>query len=451
MAYPLDTLLDQAMPLAGRLSAWRRELHRNPELPLEEEQTARLVEKTLDELGVSHRRVGPTGVLAVIAGQAQNAPHKVVALRADMDALPVCEVDDPARAAYRSQVEGRMHACGHDAHVAMLLGVAEVLAANVERFGGEVRLIFQPAEEIGRGARPFVDEGVLDGVDRIFGMHVSSDLPLGTVCLKPGPNNASVDHFAIDVEGVSTHVAQDGVDRIFGMHVSSDLPLGTVCLKPGPNNASVDHFAIDVEGVSTHVAHPELGVDALYIGSQIVVGLQAIVTRRLTPVEPLIIGMGVFESGTAYNIVAPHAHIEGTTRTVCEQTRAWVRGEIERVAQSMAAAYGGSATVSWTDVCAALVNDAEPCAEASAVAEAVFGRGNVIHDRPQSMGGDNFADLMVTPATPVPGAYAFLGSASDTVPGSGSSHHAVDFDIDERALPSGVALLAGCALYHLGV
>lgn len=404
MAYPLDTLLDQAMPLAGRLSAWRRELHRNPELPLEEEQTARLVEKTLDELGVSHRRVGPTGVLAVIAGQAQNAPHKVVALRADMDALPVCEVDDPARAAYRSQVEGRMHACGHDAHVAMLLGVAEVLAANVERFGGEVRLIFQPAEEIGRGARPFVDEGVLDGVDRIF-----------------------------------------------GMHVSSDLPLGTVCLKPGPNNASVDHFAIDVEGVSTHVAHPELGVDALYIGSQIVVGLQAIVTRRLTPVEPLIIGVGVFESGTAYNIVAPHAHIEGTTRTICEQTRSWVRGEIERVAQSMAAAYGGSATVSWTDVCAALVNDAEPCAEASAVAEAVFGRGNVIHDRPQSMGGDNFADLMVTPATPVPGAYAFLGSASDTVPGSGSSHHAVDFDIDERALPSGVALLAGCALYHLGV
>ncbi len=403
MAYSLDTLLDQAAPLADRLSAWRRELHRNPELPLEEEQTARLVERTLDELGVSHRRVGPTGVLAVIAGQAQDGPHKVIALRADMDALPVCEVDDPARAGYRSQVEGRMHACGHDSHVAMLLGVAQVLAANAGRFGGEVRLIFQPAEEIGQGAKPFVDEGVLDGVDRIF-----------------------------------------------GMHVSSDLPLGTVCLKPGPNNASVDHFAIDVEGVSSHVAHPELGVDALYIGSQIVVGLQAIVTRRLVPVEPLIIGVGVFESGTAYNIVAPRAHIEGTTRTVCEQTRSWVRGEIERVAQSMAAAYGGSATVSWTGVCAALVNDDEPCAEASAVAEAVFGEGNVIHDRPQSMGGDNFADLMTTPAIPVPGAYAFLGSASDAVPGSGSAHHAVDFDIDERALPSGVALLAGCALYHLG-
>lgn len=404
MTSSLASLADQAAALADSMSGWRRQIHRHPELSLEEEQTARLVEKALDELGVGHHRVGPTGVLAVIEGRApKEAACSVVALRADMDALPVREVGDPSRAAYRSQAEGCMHACGHDAHVAMLLGAASLLAANADRLSGEVRLIFQPAEEIGQGAKPFVDAGVLDGVDRLF-----------------------------------------------GLHVASDLPLGSVCLKPGPNNASVDRFAIDVEGVSAHVAHPELGVDALYIGSQIVVGLQAITTRRLVPTEPLVIGVGVFQSGTAYNIVAPRAHIEGTTRTVSQKTRAWVRGKIERVSHAMAQAYGGTATVSWTDVCAALVNDSEPCAEATAVAEALFGTERVLRDRPQSMGGDNFADLMAMPATPVPGAYAFLGTASDAVPGSGSAHHAVDFDLDERALPSGAALLAGCALYHLG-
>lgn len=240
------------------------------------------------------------------------------------------------------------------------------------------------------------------------------------------------------------------MDRIFGIHAASDLPLGTICLKPGPNNASVDHFSIDIEGVSSHVAHPELGVDALYIGSQIVGGLQAITTRRHNPVEPLVIGVGIFRSGTAYNIVAPHAHIEGTTRTVSEQTRMWVRAEIERLAQSMATAYGGTATTTWTGICAALVNDTLPCAEASAVARAIWGDEPVIQDRPQSMGGDNFADLMTTPTIPVPGAYAFLGTASNAVPGSTSAHHATDFDIDERALPGGTAFLAGCALYHLG-
>lgn len=403
MSYPLNTLMAQAAPLADRLSNWRREIHRQPELPLQEEKTAQLVEKTLDELGVSHRRVGPTGVLGVIRGRAAKGPSKVIALRADMDALPVHEVDDPTRAGYRSQVDGCMHACGHDSHVAMLLGAAELLAANADLFAGEVRLIFQPAEETGQGAKLFVGEGALDGVDRLF-----------------------------------------------GLHVSSDLPLGRVCLKPGPNNAAVDHFAIDVEGVSAHVAHPELGVDALYIGSLIVVGLQAIATRRLVPTEPLVIGVGVFHSGTAYNIVAPHARIEGTTRTVSQETRAWVRKEIERVAGSMAQAYGGTAVVTWTGVCAALVNDAEPCAEATTVAEALFGEANVVRERVQSMGGDDFADLMAMPAVPVPGAYAFLGTASDAVPGSASAHHAVDFDLDERALPSGAALLAGCALYHLG-
>lgn len=403
MAYPLETLLAQSLPLANQLSTWRRTIHRHPELGLQEEHTAQLIEAALDDLGIPHHRVGATGVLATITSRIGQGAPRVIALRADMDALPIQEVDDPARDTYRSRIEGCMHACGHDAHVAMLLGAAKLLAANTDRWQGEVRLIFQPAEEIGQGARPFVDEGTLDGVDRIF-----------------------------------------------GLHAASDLPLGTICLKPGPNNASVDHFSIDVEGVSSHVAHPELGVDALYIGSQIVGGLQAITTRRHNPIEPLVIGIGVFHSGTAYNIVAPHAHIEGTTRTVSEQTRMEVRAEIERVAQSMAAAYGGTVSITWTGICAALVNDALPCAEASAVARALWGDAPVVQDRPQSMGGDNFADLMATPAIPVPGAYAFLGTAGDAVAGSGSAHHAIDFDIDERALPGGAAFLAGCALYHLG-
>lgn len=205
----------------------RREFHQHPELSMQEFRTAQRIEEELDRLGIPHTRVGETGVLGTLRGEKEGG--RAVVLRADIDALPIEETHE---CAYRSQNPGVMHACGHDAHAACLLGGAKILAEHRDAFGGEVRLVFQPAEEIGQGAKPFIAAGVLDGAERVF-----------------------------------------------GLHTAHDLRSGTVGLKPGLNNAAVDHFRIEVHGKSTHVSTPHLGTDALYIASQIVVAVQGLVTR----------------------------------------------------------------------------------------------------------------------------------------------------------------------------
>ena len=220
------------------LISLRRDFHRYPELGLQEFRTARRIEEELDRFGIAHKRVGETGVLGILHGERKG--DRVIALRADIDALPIQETNEVE---YRSQTVGVMHACGHDAHTTCLLGAAKILAENRSQFGGEVRLIFQPAEEIGKGAKPFVEAGVLNGADRVF-----------------------------------------------GLHTAPEVPAGIVGLKPGLNNASVDHFKITIYGKSSHVSMPQLGVDALYIASQLVVALQALVTRRTSPVEPVYKG-----------------------------------------------------------------------------------------------------------------------------------------------------------------
>ena len=251
------------------LAALRREFHEHPELSLEEHRTAARIEEELDKLGISHRRVGETGVWATIRGEKPG--DKAVALRADIDALPIEETNDVG---YRSRAAGVMHACGHDAHAACLLGAARLLKQGCADFGGEVRLIFQPGEEIGKGAKPFIEAGVLAGAGRVFGLHTAAEVPSGTVGLKPGLNNAGVDFFRITVKGKSAHVSQ-----------------------------------------------PQLGVDALYIASQIVVAVQGIVTRTYSPVEPVIVGIGKMQAGTTYNAIAAEAMLEGTTRTVSHESR----------------------------------------------------------------------------------------------------------------------------------
>ena len=254
----------------------RREFHRHPELSLQEFRTAQRIEEELDKFGIPHTRVGETGVLGILKGEKENG--KVLVLRADIDALPIKETHE---CAYRSENAGVMHACGHDAHAACLLGAAKILAANRDAFGGEIRLVFQPGEEIGKGAKPFVAAGVLDGAERVF-----------------------------------------------GLHTAYDLEAGTVGLKPGINNAAVDHFRIRVHGKSTHVSTPHLGVDALYIASQIVVAVQGLVTRRTSPTEPVIIGIGKLNAGTTYNAVAAFAEMEGTTRTISQESRDRVRAQV---------------------------------------------------------------------------------------------------------------------------
>ena len=376
------------------LISLRRDFHRYPELGLQEFRTARRIEEELDRFGIAHKRVGETGVLGILHGGGKG--DRVIALRADIDALPIQETNEVE---YRSQTVGVMHACGHDAHTTCLLGAAKILAENRSQFGGEVRLIFQPAEEIGKGAKPFVEAGVLNGADRVF-----------------------------------------------GLHTAPEVPAGIVGLKPGLNNASVDHFKITIHGKSSHVSMPQLGVDALYIASQLVVALQALVTRLTSPVEPVIIGVGKLNAGTTYNALAESAVLEGTTRTVTHETRRQIQEQVTKTAQSVADMYGGAAELEWADFAAPLINDSQACQEAAEVVERLWGSGRVMTDRALSLSGDNFAEYLLH----VPGAYAYLGSGNSNLPGTLHPGHNGNFDIDEETLLLGAGLYAGYAAARLG-
>ncbi len=373
------------------LTQIRRDLHRHPELALQEYRTAEKIEEELTKLGISHTRVGKTGVLGILEGSLPG--QAAVALRADIDALPIQETNDVD---YRSQTPGVMHACGHDAHTASLLGAAKALSEVRESFGGQVRFLFQPAEETGGGAREFLSSGALKDVRRVF-----------------------------------------------GLHCAPDLPLGTVGLTPGINNAAVDLFRIELRGKSAHVSVPQHGADALYAASAVVVAVQSLVTRRTSPTEPVLIGIGRLNAGTAYNAVADRAELEGTTRTVNSVTRSGLREQIDETAKKIAALSGVEAEVLWTDVTPALVNDPAVCRELEAVAGALG--AHVIADRPLSLGGDNFAEYL----NAVPGCYAYLGTADPAHPETLNGLHCGNFDLAEDALVTGAALYAGAALNWL--
>ena len=383
----MQSVLERAGELRDYLSALRRELHRRPELALHEYGTARVIERELDKAGVAHRRVGETGVLGIVQGGAGGG---AVALRADIDALPIRE---ETGAAYRSEAEGVMHACGHDAHTACLLGAARILSERAAGFRGEVRLMFQPAEETGGGAADFLNSGVLDGVGRVF-----------------------------------------------GLHVAPDLRIGTVGITPGLNNAAVDHFRVRIHGKSAHVAAPESGADALYAASQLVVAIQGIVARRTSPTEPVILGVGKLDAGTTYNAVAEYAELEGTTRTISERARLEMRGRIDETARHIAAISGAEAETIWTGICSALVNAPGACTEAGSVAREL-GLA-VVDNRALSLSGDNFAEYLGR----VPGCYAYLGTSNPAFPDTLAGIHNCHFNLDEAALPLGAALYAACAL-----
>lgn len=385
----------EAQALAPYLSDLRREFHRHPEVSRQEFWTAERIEKELDTIGITdHKRVDGSGVYAVFHGEQPG--ERIITLRADIDALPIQETD--ATRPYCSQQPGVMHACGHDCHATGLLGGAKLLFQHKADFGGEVRLFFQHAEEIGHGGRVFVKEGLLNGSQRVFGVHMASDIPVGKV-------------------GVKT----------------------------GANNASVDHFTIHVKGKAAHVSTPHLGVDALYIASQIVVGLQGLVTRRTSAVDPLVIGVGKLTAGTAYNIVAEDAVLEGTVRATSVATRKNAQEWINALCQQTAALYGGTAQVEWEDFATPLVNPEKGCKEAAQVVTELFGGENLVTERPISLGGDDFAEFLLT----VVGCYAYVGSSDPANPATCLPLHNGGVDMDERALPIAAALHAQYALDYL--
>ena len=370
----------------------RRWFHSHPELSMKEFETARRIEEELAAIGVPTRRVGGTGVLGTIQGR--RGPGKKIVLRADTDALPI---QDGKAVPYASQCPGVMHACGHDAHTAALLGAARALKKLEDSLSGEIGFVFQPGEEYGKGAVLFLQDGALEGADRSF-----------------------------------------------GVHMQSNLPVGQVAMNLGAENASVDHFTIRIHGRSAHVSTPELGADALYAAAQIVTALQGLVGRLKSPTDPALIGVGGLRAGEGYNIVAREAVIEGTVRCFSEETRAMINGKIADTARGVAALYNTTAEIETESFTRALINDARVYAETAPLVEKVVGRGNLVV-KELSLGGDDMAEIMAV----VPGVYAFVGSGSEAVPGSRLAHHTPGFDIDERCLTIAASLYVESALFWL--
>ena len=375
------------------LVSMRQYFHQNPELSMQEYETARRIEEELSAVGIPTQRVGETGVLGIIRGKKPGG--KKIVLRADMDALPI---QDSKTVPYASCKPGVMHACGHDAHTASLLGAARALKRLEDTFGGEVDLVFQPGEEYGKGAVIFLNSGLLEGAQRSF-----------------------------------------------GVHMQSNLPVGQVAMSSGAENASVDHFTIRVQGKRAHISTPQLGVDALYAASQIVVALPQITTRLVSPTDPALIGVGVLRAGEGYNIVAQEAVIEGTVRCFSPETRALVSEKIEEVAVHTAAVLGATVQVEIESFTSALINDPVVYAETVPVVERVVGAGN-LKAKELSLGGDDMAEII----RKIPGVYAFVGSGSPEKPGSQAAHHTSEFDIHEDCLPIAASLYTEFALAQLG-
>lgn len=376
----------------------RRYFHAHPEVSLKEYNTCKKVEEELDLLNIPHRRVGETGVYGWIEGGKGGGEGngKTVALRADMDALAM---QDRKTAPYHSQNAGVCHACGHDAHTATLLTAAKLLKARQGEFSGCIRLFFQQAEEIGQGARLFVQDGLLDDVFRVF-----------------------------------------------GVHVASGMKSGTISLTKGPQNASCDYFKISITGKGVHVSKPHLGIDAAYIAAQIVVNLQAIVARSTDPLDTVIVGVGVVRAGTQYNIVAEHAELEGTTRSFTPSVRTFTNDRVVQIAKQTAAMYGAVAEVEFKDYAAPLINDSQAVYEVSEVVRELLPEECIISDREKELGADDFADYLAV----TKGMYAFVGTSKEGEPNTGVAHHNGLFDVDEDALLLSCNVYVDYALWCLG-
>jgi len=370
------------------LIATRRDLHAHPELGFQESRTSRLVAERLQSLGYAVRsNVGQTGVVGL-----KGNGERCVLLRADMDALPVEEANDVP---YRSRHPGKMHACGHDGHVAIGLEVARRLAAVA--LPGTVKLAFQPAEELSGGAGAMIEDGVLE---------------------------------------------RPVVAAAFGIHLWNGLPVGTIGVVPGPMMASVDEFEIAVTGKGGHAAMPHLAVDPVLVAAHLITALQSLVSRRRDPFEEGVVSVTQVRAGHAFNVIPRQALLRGTVRTF--GGRFWddapdlVRG----TAQGIAAAFGATAEVTFRRLTKPLVNDARMAALMQAVAGNIVGneqvRGGI-----RTMGGEDMSHFL----SKVPGCFAFVGSAR--ADGTSSPHHSPSFDIEEESLVIGAELLARTALKFL--
>ncbi len=372
---------------AERAVAIRREIHRRPELGFEEHNTQAIVERELDALGIEHRRIAGTGVVGIVRGA---LPGHVTGLRADMDALPITEDSGEACA---SDVPGKMHACGHDAHTAILLGAARTLQETREFFHGTAVLLFQPAEEGPGGAMPMIEQGALD---------------------------------------------EPKVEAVTMLHVDPRLRTGTVGITPGPVNAAADEFHITIRGKGGHGAWPHKAIDAIPCAAATVLALQNVAARETDPLASIVVTVGTIEGGYRNNVIADRVFMTGTIRTHDAAIREEAETKVRRIVQGVADAYGARAELEMIYGYPPVVNDPELAAAFKAY---VRDFAEIpVESPPPTMGGEDFAYF----AQRVPGVMVRLGIYNEAV-GSIHSGHSPQFRLDEDAIPTGIRALTAFA------
>ena len=377
-------VIDRIAAFADEVTAWRHDLHAHPELQYDVHRTAAFVVEKLRAFGCDEvaTGIGRTGVVGVIRGRSHGS-NRAIGLRADMDALPIQEVRDLP---YRSQAPGRMHACGHDGHTAMLLGAARYLAETRD-FDGSAVLIFQPAEEGGGGGEAMVQDGMME---------------------------------------------RFGVEAVYGLHNVPGQELGTFAIRPGPIMASTDRFTILIEGRGGHAAMPHAAVDTVLVASHIVVALQSVVARSLDPLESGVVSVCAVDAGEAFNVLPQTAELRGTMRALAPAVRDLLRTRLKAIAENVAAAFGARADVDFASGYPATENHPAETAFMADVAAEVVGEAQVERDVAPMMAAEDFAYMLAHR----PGAYIFMGN------GDSAGLHHPEYDFNDAAIPYGASLWA---------
>jgi amidohydrolase len=375
--------------LQAQLVQWRRSLHQRPELGFREHLTAEFIAQKLSQWGIEHETgIAETGIVATIAG---TRPGPVLGIRADMDALPVQELNEVP---YRSQHDGIMHACGHDGHVTIALGTAYYLSQHRDDFAGTVKIIFQPAEEGPGGAKPMIAAGALRN-----------------------PN----------------------VDAIIGLHLWNNLPLGTAGVRTGALMAAVEQFHCTIQGKGGHGAMPHQTIDSIVVASQVVTALQTIVARNVDPLKSGVVTVGSFNAGSAHNVIADSARLSGTVRYFDPTLADWFSQRVEQIISGVCQAHGASYTLDYEQLYPPVINDAGMADLVRSIAETVIETPAGVVPECQTMGGEDMSFFLQE----VPGCYFFLGSAN-AEKSLAYPHHHPRFDFDETALGMGVEIFVRC-------
>jgi len=377
-------IINRVADLADEVTAWRRDFHENPELGYDVHRTAGIVAEKLKEFGCDEvvTGIGRTGVVGVIRGRT-NTSGKVIGLRADMDALPILEATDVP---YKSKVPGKMHACGHDGHTAMLLGAAKYLA-ETRNFDGTAVMIFQPAEEGGGGGAAMVKDGLME---------------------------------------------RFGIQEVYGMHNWPGVPVGQFAMRKGPVMAAADRFRITVKGKGGHAAYPHQCIDPIVTAAHVITALQTVASRSVDPLESVVVSVCAVNAGEAFNVIPQTATLLGTVRTLSASVRDLAETRIRTIVESTCAAFGATAEIEYNRGYPVTVNDAEKTDFVAAVAKNLVGENAVATDFPPEMGAEDFSYMLEKR----PGAYIFVGNG-DT---AGVHHPAYDFN--DAAAPYGVSLWA---------